>query len=88
MTSFNDSFSMEIFKSKKIQLKNILIYHSYNVYMTIATDRVMDRWVTLYYSFHLFPSISLMNKCVFSFYSERCRRYTRPMIDISCIPEK
>ena len=80
---------MEIFNSKIIQLKNILIYHVYNLYVTIATDRVVDRWAALYCSFHLFPSISLMNKCVFSFYSETCRRQnTRGMIAISCIPEK
>ena len=74
MTSFNDSFSMEIFNLKRIQLKNILIYHVYNLYMIIATDRFMDRWAALYCSFHLFPSTSLMNKWAFSFYSEICRR--------------
>ena len=67
MTSFNDSFSMEIFYSKRIQLKNVLIYHVYNLYVTIATDRVMDRWAVLYCCFQLFLSIFIMNSVYFHF---------------------
>lgn len=88
MISFNEFFN-GTFNSKRIQLKNILIYHVCNLYVTIAADKVVDRWAALYCFFHLFPSISLMNKCVFSFYSKRCRgQNTRQMIAISYIPEK
>lgn len=88
MISFNEFFN-GTFNSKRIQLKNILIYHVCNLYVTIAADKVVDRWAALYCFFIYFQVSCLWISVYFSFYSERCRRQnTRQMIAISYIPEK